>query len=64
MQQVARKESSAAERYVTLSAGVASLVPPRELALETLGNACRAALQRAKAGGKNTVVAAGSADFK
>ena len=54
----------AAERYVTLSAGVASLVPPRELALDTLGNACRAALQRAKAAGKNTVVTAESADFK
>jgi diguanylate cyclase (GGDEF)-like protein/PAS domain S-box-containing protein len=53
-----------AERYVTLSAGVASLVPPRELALDTLGNACRAALQRAKAAGKNTVVTAESADFK
>lgn len=53
-----------AERYVTLSAGVASLVPPRELALDTLGKACRAALQRAKAGGKNTVVTAESADFK
>jgi len=54
----------AAERYVTLSAGVASLVPPRELALETLGNACRAALKRAKAAGKNAVVTAESADFK
>ena len=53
-----------AERYVTLSAGVASLVPPRELALAALGKACRAALQRAKAGGKNTVVTAESADFK
>jgi diguanylate cyclase (GGDEF)-like protein/PAS domain S-box-containing protein len=55
---------SAAERYVTLSAGVASLVPPRELALEALGNACRAALKRAKAGGKNTVVTAAAGDFK
>ena len=55
---------SAAERYVTLSAGVASLVPPRELALEALGNACRTALKRAKAGGKNTVVTAAAGDFK
>jgi diguanylate cyclase (GGDEF)-like protein/PAS domain S-box-containing protein len=54
----------AAERYVTLSAGVASLVPPRELALDALGNACRAALKRAKASGKNTVVTADTADFK
>jgi diguanylate cyclase (GGDEF)-like protein/PAS domain S-box-containing protein len=54
----------AAERYVTLSAGVACLVPPRELALDTLGNASRAALLRAKEAGKNTVATATSADFK
>jgi diguanylate cyclase (GGDEF)-like protein len=53
-----------AERFVTLSAGVASLVPPRELALDALGNACRAALQRAKAAGKNTVATAEAPDFK
>ena len=53
-----------AERYVTLSAGVASLVPPRELALEALGNASRAALARAKAAGKNSVVTAEATDFK
>jgi diguanylate cyclase (GGDEF)-like protein len=52
-----------AERYVTLSAGVASLVPPRDLALEALSKACRAALQRAKAAGKNMVVTAEAADF-
>jgi hypothetical protein len=34
------------------------------LALEALGNACRAALKRAKAGGKNTVVTAAAGDFK
>jgi hypothetical protein len=39
-------------------------VPPRELALDALGNACRAALQRAKAAGKNTVATAEAADFK
>lgn len=55
---------SAAERYVTLSAGVASLVPPRELGLDALASACRAALKRAKAAGKNTVVTAEAADFK
>jgi diguanylate cyclase (GGDEF)-like protein/PAS domain S-box-containing protein len=54
----------AAERYVTLSAGVACLVPPRDLALDALRNASKAALQRAKAGGKNTVATAGAADFK
>jgi len=51
-------------RYVTLSAGVASLVPPRELALEALLNACRAALTRAKASGKNNVATAAAADFR
>jgi PleD family two-component response regulator len=55
---------AAVERYITVSAGVASLVPPRELALEALGNACRAALKRAKAGGKNSVVMAEAVDFK
>jgi diguanylate cyclase (GGDEF)-like protein/PAS domain S-box-containing protein len=54
----------AAQRYVTLSAGVASLVPPRELAPEALGTACRAALARAKAAGKNTVVTAEAGEFK
>jgi len=51
-------------RYVSLSAGVASLVPPRELALETMINACRAALKRAKSRGKNDICAAESGDFK
>jgi diguanylate cyclase (GGDEF)-like protein/PAS domain S-box-containing protein len=55
---------AAVERYVTVSAGVASLVPPRGLALEALGNGCQAALKRAKAGDKNTVVTAEAADFK
>jgi two-component system cell cycle response regulator len=55
---------SGAERFVTMSAGVASLVPPRELQLGALGNACRAALKRAKASGKNAVVTAEAADFK
>ncbi len=50
-------------RYVTVSAGVASLVPPRELALEALLKACRAAVGRAKSRGRNMVVSAESADF-
>ena len=55
---------SAAERYVTVSAGVASLVPPRELPLEALINACRTALQRSKKQGKNTICTAEAADFQ
>src|SRR5215469_10781995 len=48
-------------RYLTISAGVASLVPERDMALEALLKACRAALKRAKAMGKNNIVTAGSA---
>src|SRR6185312_4239100 len=47
-------------RYLTISAGVASLVPERELPLEALLKACRAALKRAKKTGKNSIVTAGS----
>jgi two-component system cell cycle response regulator len=50
-------------RYLTISAGVASLVPERELPLEALLKACRAALKRAKKTGKNSIVTAGAADF-
>lgn len=53
-----------AERYVTLSAGVASLVPPRELELDALLNACRTALKRAKSNGKNSVHTAEASDFR
>lgn len=53
-----------AERYVTLSAGVASLVPPRELELDALLNACRTALKRAKGNGKNSVHTAEASDFR
>ncbi|MEP7245833.1 MAG: diguanylate cyclase [Gammaproteobacteria bacterium] len=53
-----------AEKYVTVSAGVASLVPPRELALESLTGACRTALQRSKKQGKNAVATAEAADFQ
>lgn len=51
-------------RYVTLSAGVASLVPARDLPLEALIGACLAALQRAKEIGKNNLCAAEARDFK
>ena len=51
------------KRFVTMSAGVASLVPPRELPLESLLKACRAALKRAKTQGKDGVSTAESSDF-
>lgn len=50
-------------RYLTISAGVASLVPERDLPLEALLKACRAALKRAKKTGKNSIVTAGASDF-
>jgi diguanylate cyclase (GGDEF)-like protein/PAS domain S-box-containing protein len=51
-------------RYVTLSAGVASLVPERDLPLESLVNACSAALKRAKSLGKNNICTAEASDFQ
>lgn len=51
-------------RYITLSAGVASLVPPRELELQSFVNACLACLRRAKAMGKNNVCAAEARDLR
>ncbi len=51
-------------RYLTVSAGAASLVPPREMALEALLEASRTALGRAKAAGKNTVAMAEAGDFR
>jgi diguanylate cyclase (GGDEF)-like protein/PAS domain S-box-containing protein len=56
--------TAGAGRYVTLSAGIASLVPPRTLALEGLLNACRAALRRAKKNGKDGMATAEAADFQ
>jgi diguanylate cyclase (GGDEF)-like protein/PAS domain S-box-containing protein len=53
-----------AERYLSVSAGVASLVPPRELSLEALINACTTALQRSKKQGKNSISTAEAADFQ
>jgi diguanylate cyclase (GGDEF)-like protein/PAS domain S-box-containing protein len=56
--------TAGAGRYVTMSAGIASLVPPRTLALEGLLKACQAALRRAKKNGKDGIVTAEAADFQ
>src|SRR5256885_12462701 len=48
--------TAGAGRYVTMSAGIASLVPPRALPLEGLLKACRTALKRAKKNGKDGIV--------
>ncbi len=56
--------SNGGGRYVTLSAGIASLVPPRTLPLEGLLKACRAALARAKKNGKDSIATAEAADFQ
>jgi diguanylate cyclase (GGDEF)-like protein/PAS domain S-box-containing protein len=51
-------------RYVTVSAGIASLVPPRTLAVEGLLKACAAALKRAKGSGKDAIATAEAGDFQ
>jgi diguanylate cyclase (GGDEF)-like protein/PAS domain S-box-containing protein len=56
--------TAGAGRYVTMSAGIASLVPPRTLALEGLLKACHSALRRAKKQGKDGSVTAVAADFQ
>ncbi|MBV8403916.1 MAG: diguanylate cyclase [Gammaproteobacteria bacterium] len=56
--------TAGAGRFVTLSAGIASLVPPRTLALEGLLKACQAALRRAKKAGKDGIANAEAADFQ
>jgi len=56
--------TAGAGRYVTMSAGIASLVPPRTLALEGLLRACQAALRRAKKNGKDGTVTAQATDFQ
>ena len=56
--------TAGAGRYVTMSAGIASLVPPRTLPLEGLLKACQAALRRAKKNGKDGIVNAEAADFQ
>jgi diguanylate cyclase (GGDEF)-like protein/PAS domain S-box-containing protein len=55
--------TAGAGRYVTVSAAVASLVPPRALSLDGLLTACMAAMKRAKKNGKDAIVVAESADF-
>jgi len=55
--------TAGAGRYVTVSAAIASLVPPRTLALEGLLKACQAAMKRAKKNGKDAIVTAEAADF-
>jgi diguanylate cyclase (GGDEF)-like protein/PAS domain S-box-containing protein len=52
-----------AQKYVTISAGVASLVPPRELPVEALLKACSAALKRSKELGKNSISTAEAGEF-
>ncbi len=56
--------TAGAGRYVTVSAGIASLVPPRTLALEGLLKACQTALRRAKKNGKDGIATAEAADFQ
>ena len=55
--------TAGAGRYVTMSAGIASLVPPRTLAVHGLLKACHAALKRAKKNGKDGIVTAEATDF-
>jgi diguanylate cyclase (GGDEF)-like protein/PAS domain S-box-containing protein len=55
--------ATASGRYVTLSAGACTLVPPRELSLPAFIGACTAALQRAKGQGKNRSCATEAGDF-
>ncbi|HXW74324.1 MAG TPA: diguanylate cyclase [Steroidobacteraceae bacterium] len=55
--------TAGAGRYVTISAGIASLVPPRTLAIEGLLKACQTALRRAKKNGKDDIVMAEAGDF-
>jgi hypothetical protein len=49
---------------VTLSAGACTLVPTRELSLQTFIGACMMAMQRAKGKGKNSACATEAADFE
>jgi len=56
--------TAGAGRYVTMSAGIASLVPPRTLPLAGLLKACQSALRRAKKNGKDATITAEAADFQ
>jgi diguanylate cyclase (GGDEF)-like protein/PAS domain S-box-containing protein len=55
--------ATASGRYVTVSAGACTLVPPRELSLQALIEGCMTAMQRAKGKGKNTACATEASDF-
>lgn len=55
--------ATASGRYVTLSAGAGTVVPPRELSLPAFIGACNMALQRAKGQGKNKSCATEASDF-
>ena len=55
--------ATASGRYVTLSAGAGTVVPPRELSLPAFIGACTMALQRAKGQGKNKSCATEAGDF-
>src|SRR5215469_5599338 len=56
--------TAGAGRYVTICAGIASLVPPRGLPLDGLFKACRAAMKRAKTNGKDGIATAEATDFQ
>ena len=56
--------TAGAGRYVTVSAAVASLVPPRTLALAGLIQACQTAMKRAKKNGKDAIATAEASDFQ
>jgi diguanylate cyclase (GGDEF)-like protein/PAS domain S-box-containing protein len=55
--------ATAAGRYVTVSAGACTLVPPQDLPLQSLIESCITAMQRAKGRGKNTACATEASDF-
>ncbi len=55
--------TAGAGRYVTVSAAIASLVPPRTLSVEGLLKACQAAMKRAKRNGKDAIITAEAGDF-
>jgi diguanylate cyclase (GGDEF)-like protein/PAS domain S-box-containing protein len=56
--------TNGAGRYVTVSASVATLVPPRTLALEGLIKACQTAMKRAKKNGKDAIATCEAGDFQ
>src|SRR4029077_6564164 len=56
--------TNGAGRYVTVSAAVATLVPPRTLAIGGLMLACQTAMKRAKKNGKDASATAEASDFQ